>query len=219
MPTYAILGATSQTGSESLKLLLPTSAHLNVYARSASRLQLKHPTPSSAPNVTMFIGELSDTALLASCLLDAVTVFSTVAQNQTEPGCSIPQPQPGLLYELSRRGESRGHALWLCSWHPSQLTQTKRATERGMGNLSVRSFIMSIPILKRQSSFSDPTGGFRSSSARPVLWCTMKLEEWNLRETPGRLSALVSPGPCEGHDHDGRRLGQMDWKVRRYGGE
>ncbi|KAL8286251.1 hypothetical protein RQP46_004739 [Phenoliferia psychrophenolica] len=99
MSTYAVLGATGQTGSEIVKLLLPTSAHLNVYARNAARLEEKHPGLSSAANVTTFIGDLSNSALLASCLANCDVVLSTVAQNQNEPGCSIAQRAAQAIIE------------------------------------------------------------------------------------------------------------------------
>jgi hypothetical protein len=89
MPTYAILGATGQTGSELLTQLIPTSAQLNIYARSSSKLALAHPNLPS--NVTPFIGDLSNTTLLQACIQNADIIFSTVAQNQNEPGCSIAQ--------------------------------------------------------------------------------------------------------------------------------
>jgi len=89
--TYAILGATGQTGSEIVKALLPTSAHLNIYARSLPRLQAQFPSIQSAPNVTLFIGDLSNKDLLASCLSNADVVFSSVAQNRNEPGLSVAQ--------------------------------------------------------------------------------------------------------------------------------
>ena len=89
--TYAVLGATGQTGSEIVKALLPTPAHLNIYARSASRLEAMHPGLSEASNVTFFIGDLADEALIAACLADADIILSAVAQNRNEPGCSIAQ--------------------------------------------------------------------------------------------------------------------------------
>jgi hypothetical protein len=89
--TYAVLGATGQTGSEIVKALLPTKAHLNIYARSLSRLQSQFPSIQSATNVTLFIGDLSNTELLSSCLADADVVLSTVAQNRKEPGLSVAQ--------------------------------------------------------------------------------------------------------------------------------
>jgi hypothetical protein len=89
--TYAVLGATGQTGSEIVRALLPTEAHLNIYARSLTRLQSQFPSIQSAPNVTIFIGDLSDTELLTSCLSNADVVLSTVAQNRNEPGLSVAQ--------------------------------------------------------------------------------------------------------------------------------
>lgn len=119
MPTYryAILGATGQTGSEIVKLLLPTSAHLNVYARDAARLEAKHPGLQSAANVTTFIGDLSDTALLSSCLAGCDVVLSTVAQNQNEPGCSIAQrTAQALITALESRKENCPTVVFLASF-------------------------------------------------------------------------------------------------------
>ena len=89
--TYAVLGATGQTGSEIIRALLPTKAHLNVYARSLTRLESQFPSTQSAPNVTLFIGDLSNTVRLTSCLSNADVVLSTVAQNRNEPGLSVAQ--------------------------------------------------------------------------------------------------------------------------------
>lgn len=91
MLTYAILGATGQTGSEIVRQLLPTDAHLNIYARSRERLEDQFPSISSKPNVSLFIGDLDDGQLLASCLDKVDVVLSAVAQNRNEPGCSIAQ--------------------------------------------------------------------------------------------------------------------------------
>lgn len=106
--TYAILGATGQTGSELVKHLLlhhqPESTagnsnlhlHLNIYARSAGRLEsvfnkMGLSDLGARPDVTLFIGDLEDEGLMRSCLAGASIVFSAVAQNRNEPGCSIAQ--------------------------------------------------------------------------------------------------------------------------------
>ena len=90
--TYAVLGATGQTGSEIVRhLRREPFTHLNVYARSASRLQSMHPGLAEASNVTLFIGDLNDQDLMVSCLSTADVVLSAVAQNRNEPGCSIAQ--------------------------------------------------------------------------------------------------------------------------------
>lgn len=89
--TFAVLGATGQTGAHLVRNLLDTDHHINVYARSRARLEAKLPGIDHAANVTVFIGALSDTATLTACLADADVVLSTVAQNQNEPDCSIAQ--------------------------------------------------------------------------------------------------------------------------------
>lgn len=89
--TYAILGATGQTGEQIVQTLLPTEHHLNIYARSKQRLESAFPAIDKAPNVTLFIGDMTDTSLMGSCLADADVVLSAIAQNRNEPGCSIAQ--------------------------------------------------------------------------------------------------------------------------------
>lgn len=90
--TYAILGATGSTGSELLKLLLPgNDIKLNVYARSRSKLHALGPDSADSAHVTEYIGDLEDKQLLKDCLRGATVIFSTVAQNNNEPGCSIAQ--------------------------------------------------------------------------------------------------------------------------------
>ncbi|KAL2004555.1 hypothetical protein VTN00DRAFT_3440 [Thermoascus crustaceus] len=90
--TYAILGATGSTGSELLKLLLPRNdIKLNVYARSRSKLHALIPKSANSAHVTEYIGDLEDKQLLKDCLRGVTVIFSTVAQNNNEPGCSIAQ--------------------------------------------------------------------------------------------------------------------------------
>ncbi|KAI4203531.1 MAG: hypothetical protein LQ350_001720 [Teloschistes chrysophthalmus] len=93
MPTYAVLGATGATGGNILKLLIkdPSAPTINVYVRSKSKLLQQIPSVADLPNVKIFTGNLSDTALIASCLENADAVFSTVASNDNMPGTHIAQ--------------------------------------------------------------------------------------------------------------------------------
>ena len=93
MPTYAVLGATGSTGSSLLRYLheRPDKVKINVYARSASKIESLHPYIKTADNVKAFIGDLSSADLLKDCLRDVDVIFSAVAQNTNEPGCSIAQ--------------------------------------------------------------------------------------------------------------------------------
>ncbi|KAI4123247.1 MAG: hypothetical protein LQ338_005359 [Usnochroma carphineum] len=92
MPTYAVLGATGATGSNILKLLIKNPQNtINVYARSRSKLLAQAPDIASNKSVKIFTGDLTDTALIASCLKNTDAIFSTVASNDNMPGTHIAQ--------------------------------------------------------------------------------------------------------------------------------
>ena len=93
MPTYAILGATGSTGSSLVSYLheRPDKVRINLYARSASKLESLHPYIKGTENVKSFVGDLSRADLLKDCLRDVDVIFSTVAQDINEPGCSTVQ--------------------------------------------------------------------------------------------------------------------------------
>ncbi|MCJ1398215.1 hypothetical protein MMC11_001412 [Xylographa trunciseda] len=116
MPTYAILGATGSTGSELVKFLLTKpKIHLNLYARSASKLAKLHPAAVSSENVTIFTGDLSDGSLLASCLRSVDVIFQTVATNENEPGCSIAlMAAHGVVSALELLKREEGPASFKC---------------------------------------------------------------------------------------------------------
>ncbi len=50
-----------------------------------------HPFVKTAENIQSFVGDLSSADLLKDCLRDVDAIFSAVAQNNNEPGCSIAQ--------------------------------------------------------------------------------------------------------------------------------
>ncbi|KAL8724926.1 MAG: hypothetical protein Q9166_007674 [cf. Caloplaca sp. 2 TL-2023] len=92
MPTYAVLGATGATGSNVLKLLTQNPQnHIHVYVRSKQKLLRQAPNIVSNPNVKIFTGNLSDTAVIKSCLEGTDAVFSTVATNDNMPDTHIAQ--------------------------------------------------------------------------------------------------------------------------------
>ncbi|KAI4163672.1 MAG: hypothetical protein LQ342_002706 [Letrouitia transgressa] len=88
----AVLGATGGTGGNVLKLLVQNPQNsINVYVRSRSKLLAKFPDIASNPKVQIFSGNLSDTALMASCLANTEAVFSAVASNDNMPDTHIAQ--------------------------------------------------------------------------------------------------------------------------------
>ena len=50
-----------------------------------------HPFVKTAKNIQSFVGDLSNAGLLKDCLRNVDVIFSAVAQNNNEPGCSIAQ--------------------------------------------------------------------------------------------------------------------------------
>lgn len=108
MPTYAILGATGQTGTQIVKYLLPTTNHLNIYVRSQAKLISQFPEIDNAENVTLFVGELHNTTILNECIANADVILSTVAQNRNEPGCSIAQRSAFAIIQALESKRSAG---------------------------------------------------------------------------------------------------------------
>jgi oxidoreductase AflX len=93
MPSYAILGATGNTG-RALYQYLSTSPDntLKLYARSESKLLEQNPSLSTPPpNIQLFTGPLTDTELIASCIKDVDIVFCVLATNLNTSGCHIAQ--------------------------------------------------------------------------------------------------------------------------------
>jgi hypothetical protein len=92
MPTYAVLGATGATGKQLTNILLQRpNDNLHIYARSESKLAKMFPDLQSYKHVSTFIGQVSDSSTLISCLSSADIIFSCIAQNDNKPGCAIAQ--------------------------------------------------------------------------------------------------------------------------------
>jgi hypothetical protein len=94
MPKYAILGATGNAGRALVNLLsVSPEISLNLYARSKYKLQAQNPTLASSPppNIKFFIGPITNTETIASCIEDVDAVFCVVATNENEPSCHIAQ--------------------------------------------------------------------------------------------------------------------------------
>ena len=88
---YLIYYFPDSTGSSLLRYLheRPGKVNINLYARSSSKVESLHPYVKTADNIQSFIGDLSSADLLKDCLRNVDVIFSAVAQNYNEPGCSI----------------------------------------------------------------------------------------------------------------------------------
>ena len=118
MPTYAILGATGQTGSAILDNLLQSSSKspqskikINAFVRSKQKLLSMRPALASHPNTSIYEGQLSDVELLASCIRDTRAVFLCIAARDNVPHCTIAQDQTrAVLSALEKNDNDPEHS-------------------------------------------------------------------------------------------------------------
>jgi len=90
MPSYAILGATGNTGLAVLQVLLQSpSNQIRTYCRSKERLFRKCPAAANLDNVHVFEGNLDNEPLIADCIRGTRAVFLTVAIVDNMPGCTV----------------------------------------------------------------------------------------------------------------------------------
>lgn len=97
MASYAVLGATGQTGSHILQLLLRDhpSAEINVLVRSRAKLEALLPDTLGAYSLRLHIyeGTITDIPVLTACLKGVKTAFLTVATMYNVPRIRIAQDQ------------------------------------------------------------------------------------------------------------------------------
>jgi putative NADH-flavin reductase len=92
MPTYAVLGATGNTGQSLLKVLTQTPTNkIHAYCRSKSKLENLQPDTVVNPNVRVFEGGLHNTDIIRDCIKDTHAVFLAVAVSGNVPGNTIAQ--------------------------------------------------------------------------------------------------------------------------------
>jgi uncharacterized protein YbjT (DUF2867 family) len=92
MPTYAVLGATGNTGQSLLQVLTQSSTNrIHAYCRSKAKLEHLQPDIIASPNVKVFEGNLNDTETIRDCIKDTHAVFLAVAVSGNVPGNTIAQ--------------------------------------------------------------------------------------------------------------------------------
>lgn len=94
-PTYAILGATGQTGGSVLQVLAAErpDVKINCLVRSRSKLERMYPDIVASPRVKVFEGQISDITLLTDCIRGTSAVFMCVASPDNKPHLRIARDQ------------------------------------------------------------------------------------------------------------------------------
>lgn len=94
-PTYAILGATGQTGGSVLQVLTTERPDVNVncLVRSRPKLERMRPEVVGSPNVRVFEGQINNIPLLTDCIRGTSAVFMCVAHPDNKPHLRIARDQ------------------------------------------------------------------------------------------------------------------------------
>lgn len=94
-PTYAILGATGQTGGSVLQVLAAErpDVRVNCLVRSRPKLERMYPDIVASPRVNVFEGQISDSPLLTDCIRGTEAVFMCVASPDNKPHLRIARDQ------------------------------------------------------------------------------------------------------------------------------
>ncbi|KAK0644863.1 Monooxygenase mdpK [Lasiodiplodia hormozganensis] len=92
MATYAVLGATGNTGNSLIQNLLQSpDARVHAYCRNRTKLIRILPNVADNKKVKIFEGSIDDVDLLADCIRGTKAVFLTVTTNDNVPGCRLSQ--------------------------------------------------------------------------------------------------------------------------------
>lgn len=115
MATYAILGATGNTGSALIQNLLRTpNAKVHAYCRNKAKLLHILPELQDNKRVEVFEGSIHDEELMANCIRNCRAVFLTVTTNDNVPGCRLSQDSTGtVIRALEKIKQQSGPGLRL----------------------------------------------------------------------------------------------------------
>ncbi|KAK4609015.1 Oxidoreductase ordB [Fulvia fulva] len=92
MASYAVLGATGNTGQALINILLQSpEKKIHAYCRSKQKLLRLTPQLADNKNVKVSEGSLNDTSIIADCIRGTRAVFLAVAVPDNMPGMTIAQ--------------------------------------------------------------------------------------------------------------------------------
>ncbi|KAL4764514.1 NAD(P)-dependent oxidoreductase [Aspergillus foveolatus] len=94
MPSYAVLGATGNTGRAIVQVLLDradtdTRIQIRAYCRSREKLFRVCPAAETSKSLSVFQGRLDNDSLVDECLRGTDAVFLVVAIVDNMPGCTV----------------------------------------------------------------------------------------------------------------------------------
>ncbi|KAG7287771.1 hypothetical protein NEMBOFW57_007286 [Staphylotrichum longicolle] len=92
MPTYAVLGATGNTGTALIQILLHSPDNqVHAFCRSKAKLSRLLPEAVTNPQLRIFEGTIDEVPTLASCIRSTLAVFLVTSTNDNVPGFRVGQ--------------------------------------------------------------------------------------------------------------------------------
>ena len=96
--TYAVLGATGNTGQSLLRILNQYSdKKIHAFVRSRSKLEKQSPELVKSSQLQVFEGGLSDHETLSQCIKGTKAVFLALAASENIPYCRIAQDSASVV--------------------------------------------------------------------------------------------------------------------------
>ncbi|PNS21431.1 hypothetical protein CAC42_1210 [Sphaceloma murrayae] len=108
--TIALLGATGQTGRQTLEQLLQKpDVNVHVYVRSKSKLLQQSPSVAGSSRVKICEGAVTDVTTIKACVRGAGVIISTLGGNDNRPMTVIKDALTSLVSALAQlRQETKG---------------------------------------------------------------------------------------------------------------
>jgi putative NADH-flavin reductase len=92
MPTYAVLGATGNTGTALIQIILRSPDNqVHAFCRDKAKLSRLLPEAVTNPNLHIYEGTIDNIPVLASCIRATRAVFLVTSTNDNVPGFRVGQ--------------------------------------------------------------------------------------------------------------------------------
>lgn len=133
MRSYAVLGATGNTGRALVEVLLQSpEVQINVYCRSRTRFCSLVSSAAEDSRVRIFEGPLSDVSLMTDCLRGTRAAFLAVAVADNMPGCTVARDSARAVVAALREADAETPS-------PSEANKSPGVAESALPRLVVLS--------------------------------------------------------------------------------
>ncbi|KAG8157422.1 hypothetical protein KVR01_012806 [Diaporthe batatas] len=188
MATYAVLGATGNTGRSLIELILQQpNGKVHAYCRNKNKLSNQLPIVVDNKRVSVFEGSIHDEDLFANCMRGCKAAFLVVTTNDNVPGCQMSQESVSTIIRALKKLRGEGQPQGAGAARPPKILLLSSATIDEKLNRDMPGWFK--PIMKAAAShvYDDLKAAERMLRAE---------EEWltTIFIKPGGLSLDVQRG-------------------------